>query len=615
MGVRRSRPGRRWRTGRRPLTVLAAAALLATLVPATATAQDADPRIGLAPGLTGAGEAISNLDKLASLPKPEGFFSPTAPGSLSFANSDLAFDGDTVYVGNFAGWMAYDVSDPADPQLRTSVVCPGGQGDLSVHGDLLFMSVEEARGRVDCGTQGNAGGAQASRFRGVRIFDVSDVDNPVQLEGLQSCKGSHTHTLVEDPNDPDHIYVYISGTSGIRAAGELPGGCVGSSSLLDPNTDNFSISIYKVPLDAPGDFELVNRNARVFSTCGDNSCEADHAQGTLNGLPGSGLQPTYPADSPRAPGGQSRSQTFQCHDITSYPELGLAAGACQGHGILMDISDPANPRRIDAVEDFNFAYWHSATFNNDGTKVIFTDEWGGGTGARCRPSDPINWGANAIFDIVQTDDGPKMEWASYYKLPVPQTNQENCVAHNGSLIPVPGRDIMVQAWYQGGLSIFDFTDSTDPHEIAFFDRGPAATSLITAGFWSTYWHEGTIYGTEIARGFDTFALEASEHLSENEIAAALEAELDQQNPQMQQRFSNPTTFTLARAYRDQAARAGLDETLLLQVDKFIDRADRFRGGPQGRAAIAQLNALANQLDDAGEAPVLSTTLRDLAASL
>jgi hypothetical protein len=393
---------RRW-SARRSVQLLAAAALVVGLVPTAAAAQTPnrpttdDPRVGLGAGLFDAEEASLNLELSSTQPRPDGFFNPSNLGSLSFANSDLAFQGDLAFAGNFHGFTVYDVSDPTEPVLRTSVICPGGQGDLSVHGDLLFMSVEETRGRVDCGTQGNPAGAQESRFRGVRIFDISDVDEPVQLPGLQACKGSHTHTLVTDPDDPDNVYIYISGTAGIRAAGESPGGCTGASSLVNPNTDNFSIAIYRVPVEDPGGAELVNRNARVMSTCGDNSCQDQHASGALNGLPGSGVQPTYPADSPRAPGGQSRSQTSQCHDITAYPEIGLAAGACQGHGILLDITDPANPRRIDAVEDFNFAYWHSATFNNDGTKVIFTDEWGGGGGGGGWGGEKVEWGGHDPF--------------------------------------------------------------------------------------------------------------------------------------------------------------------------------------------------------------------------
>jgi hypothetical protein len=599
---------RRHRRAVRTLVALATAALLATVLPASASAQTAfpttdDPRVGLGagPGET-AEQAISNLDKLASL--------PLAPGANT--NSDLAFTGDYVISGNYNGFNVYDVSDPAAPELRTSVICPGSQNDVSVYGDLLFMSVEATSAKIDC----TVGGVNATnRFRGVRIWDISDIENPVQLPGVQTCKGSHTHTIVEDPSDADNVYVYVSGTASIRAATEPPFNCTGASSLVNRDTDNFSVTVLKVPLEAPETAAIVNRNARIFSFCGDNSCEDQHADGALNAFPPSNPQPLYPEGSGREPGGQSASQASTCHDITAYPELGLAAGACQGRGLLIDITDPANPRRIDAVEDYNFAYWHSATFNNDGTKVIFTDEWGGGSGARCRATDPLTWGANALFDIVETADGLKMEFASYFKLPMVQTNQENCVAHNGSLIPVPGRDIMVQAWYQGGSTVFDFTDSANPVEIAYFDRGPnSATQLQTGGFWSTYWYNGFIYGNEIARGFDVFDLVPSEHLSANEIAVAKTVRFDEVNPQGQVRYDFAPSFTLVRAYRDQAERAGLAADVVANVDKFLARAEQFQSGPQARAAVANLDAVANQVRDAG-ATTLADALNDLAASL
>ncbi|KAB7744080.1 hypothetical protein GA707_11535 [Nostocoides sp. F2B08] len=593
----------RLRAGMRGLAAVGAVTLGLTLVGATATAADeADPRIGLGGGLLDAQSASSNMELLANLPKPEGFFNPSNLGSLSFANSDPAFKDNLAFVGNFNGFTIYDISDPAAPVLEKAFVCPGGQGDLSIYGDLLFMSVEESRGRIDCGTQGASGSVNPERFRGVRIFDISDLDDIRQLPGVQTCAGSHTHSLLVPPgDDPESIFIYNSGTAGIRSAAELPG-CNGNSSLTDPTTTNFAIQVIEVPLDAPETASVVN-NARIFSVCGDNSCEGDFASGALNGLPGSGRQPAYDEESGRAPGAQSRSQASRCHDITLYPEIGLAAGACQGWGLLIDISDPANPKRIDAVEDYNFAYWHSATFNNDGTKVIFTDEWGGGTGARCRPTDPVNWGANALFDIVDTPDGKKMEFASYYKLPVPQTNQENCVAHNGSLIPVPGRDVMVQAWYQGGTSVFDFTDTENPTEIAFFDRGPQnPAALQTSGHWSTYWFNGNMYGSEIGRGFDTFALTASDQMSANEIAAAQEIQFDEINVQGQARYDHAPSFNVVRSHVDQAERAGtLTGDALEEVREHLATAEKLldKGKANKRAVQAQFdNAIRKAGDNA-----------------
>ena len=368
---------------------------------------------------------------------------------------------------------------------------------MSVHGNLLIMSVEQTRGRLDCGTQGVQEPVSAERFRGIRIFDITDMRKPKQVAAVQTCRGSHTHTLVPDPKDKANLYVYGSGTSTVRSAEELAG-CSGKDPKEDPNTALFSIDVIQIPIAAPDKARIVNR-PRIF---------ADPKTGAIAGLWQGG---DY------GPGTQRSRVTSQCHDITVFPEIGLAAGACAGNGILLDISDPVNPVRLDQVSDKNFAYWHSATFNNDGSKVIFTDEWGGGTRPRCRATDPPTWGADAIFDIVDR----KMRFGGYYKMPAPQTDQENCVAHNGSLIPVPGRDIMVQAWYQGGMSVFDFTDSTKPVEIAYFDRGPIdAKQLITGGYWSTYWYNGHIYGSEIARGLDVFKLMPSEHLSQNEIDAA-----------------------------------------------------------------------------------------------
>jgi hypothetical protein len=523
-----SHPARR--STRRALTALAAAVLVVGLSPGVASAEP-DPRIGLAPGWLDAGTAISNLELNSHVDKPAGFFDPANPGSFAFVTSDLAFSGKHAFMGNFNGFNIFDVTDPAAPSHVTSVVCPGGQGDVSVFGDLLFMSVEESRARVDCGTNPTVG----TRFQGVRVFDVSDVANPVQVAAVQLCRGSHTHSVVTDPADPANVYVYVSGTAGVRPATTLEG-CNNNPADGD-NPSRWRIDVIKVPLANPAAAAVVSQ-PRLFR---------DEATGAIDGLQNAPPTPNHPSGMPWGP----TPITDACHDITSFPELGIAAGACEGNGILIDISDPENPVRLDEVSDPNFAYWHSATFNNDGTKVIFTDEWGGGTAARCRVGDQPQWGANAIFDIV---DG-KMEFRSYYKLPVPQTLQENCVAHNGSIVPVPGRDIMVQAWYQGGLSVLDFTDSANPKEIAFFDRGPvSATGLVLGGLWSTYWYNGQIHGSEIARGFDTLGLLPSEHLTAAEIAAAREVTLPRFNAQHQTKITWAPSLAVARARFDQLVR-------------------------------------------------------------
>jgi uncharacterized protein (DUF305 family) len=545
-----------------------------------------DPRTGLAAGFDNAGEAIMGLVKVATLAKPAGFVDPANPAGLrpavpekkekkdgdekakekaeaapaapapaegasvadatperteedltefaerspllDFANTDIAFFNDVMVAGSYHGFNIYKLGEDGVPSLMSSVVCPGGQGDVSVVGNILVMSVEQTRGRVDCGLQGAPGKVNEDRFRGLRIFDISDLSRPVQVGGVQTCRGSHTHSIVSA--DTTRLVVYNSGTSSIRDEKELAG-CIGGTPG-DTRTALFSIDVIEIPLADPSKARIVSR-PRVF---------ADEATGEIAGLWNGG---------DHGDGTQSTSRTDQCHDITVFPALKMAAGACSGNGLLFDIADPLNPKRIDVVTDTGFAYWHSATFNNDGTKVIFTDEWGGGGRPRCKASDPKTWGANAIYDIV---DG-KLVFRAHYKMPAPQTDKENCVAHNGSIIPVPGRDLFAQAWYQGGLSVMDFTDSAAPKEIAYFDRGPIDTKqMVVGGYWSTYWYKGHIYGTEITRGIDVFALAPSAHLTEAEIAAAKGAKYEDNrfNPQTQTRV----TWDAAAIEAAEASRKG-----------------------------------------------------------
>jgi hypothetical protein len=563
-----------------------------------------DPRIGLKPGHTDAGVAARHMELVSNLPKPPGFFDPKAPaGSVTpperpegapappppdpnapppvgsgFTNSDLAFKGMHAVVGNYHGFNTYDIENARRPKLVASIVCPGGQGDVSIYGNLLFMSVEQTRGRLDCGVQGVTAPVSAERFRGIRIFDITNLKSPRQVAAIQTCRGSHTHTLVPPKNDPDTLYVYGSGTSNVRSGDELAG-CSGLKPEEDPNTALFSIDVIKVPLKNPEKAAIINR-PRLF---------ADPTTGAISGLWQGGNH---------GEGTQTSRMTNQCHDITVYAEIGLAAGACSGNGILMDISDPVNPKRLDAVTDKGFAYWHSATFNNDGTKVVFTDEWGGGSRPRCRATDPLTWGANAIYDVA---DG-KLVHRGYYKMPAPQTDTENCVAHNGSLVPVPGRDIMVQSWYQGGISVFDFTDSANPVEIAFFDRGPInPTELVTGGYWSSYWYNGNIYGAEISRGIDVFRLLPSEFLSENEIAAANLVRFEEFNSQNQPRYVWPPSFVVAKAYLDQLVRGkAIDAGRAAALRSALDRGDTRAG--RSASALDELDKMAADLERDGAAP-------------
>ena len=525
-----------------------------------------DPRAGLAPGLFDAEEAILNLELVVSQRKPPGFYDPNNPAArgaaalenevdeedkpkttqksanalrypmLSFSNTDMAFSDDLLVTGSYHGFNMYQLQDSGIPNLVSSVVCPGGQGDVSIVGDLLIMSVEQTRGRLDCGLQGVSEDISDERFRGIRIFDISDITSPIQVGAVQTCRGSHTHSVVSGPDADGKILVYNSGTSSVRKEEELENCIDGTPG--DDRTALFRIDVIEIPMDDPSKSRIID-SPTVF---------ADPETGALAGLwrggdHGDDTQETY--------------RTDQCHDITVFPSANLAAGACSGNGILFDITDPRKPTRIDAVTDAGFAYWHSATFNNDGTKILFTDEWGGGGRARCRAWDPITWGADAIYDIVDQ----KLEFKGNYKIPAPQLETENCVAHNGSIIPVPGRDIFIQAWYQGGISVIDFTDSTNPVEIAYFDRGPIhEKELLTGGFWSVYYYQGAIYGTEIARGLDVLKLLPSEFLSANEIAAAALAYPAMGpsklfNPQQQIPMAWPDMPIVASAYVDQFERA------------------------------------------------------------
>ena len=504
---------------------------------------------------------------------------------LSFSNTDMAFRDDVMFAGSYHGFNVYRLAGDGSLRQLSSVVCPGGQGDVSVVGDLLIMSVEETRGRLDCGLEGIAEDVSSDRFRGIRIFDVGDLERPVQVGAVQTCRGSHTHSVVAA--DDEKIIVYNSGTSMIREEDEMAG-CI-DATPGDYRTALFRIDVIEIPVKNPSRARIVHSPA-VF---------ADPEDGTLAGLWRGGDHGDHT---------QETSSTDQCHDITVFPARNIAAGACSGNGILFDISDPLNPARIDAVVDKGFAYWHSATFNNDGTKVLYTDEWGGGMMPRCRAYDPLDWGANAIYDIVEG----KLEFRSYYKMPAPQNEKENCVAHNGSVVPVPGRDIFVQAWYQGGISVIDFTDSARPVEIAYFDRGPIDGEHLTlGGYWSAYWYDGKIYATEILRGLDVLSLAPSDFLSGNEIAAAVLADQGREfNPQQQQSFDWPADPVVARAYVDQLVRGdGLEEASRADLDAALDlAAAALRDGASNPALADRLESLAASVG-AGDGGGMTTERR------
>jgi hypothetical protein len=557
-----------------------------------------DPRVGLRAGWTDAGEASWNMRLIANRASP--------PGADEAWNSDLAFLRNYVFQGNFNGFVVWDASNPANPTLVKPYLCPASQSDVSVYGNLLFVSSESTSGRIDCGTEAPQEPVSAVRLRGIRIFDISDIRNPRYIHNVQTCRGSHTHSLVTDPNDPTNVYIYVSGSSFVRPSEELPG-CSDLSPDEDPNSSLFRIEVIQIPVAAPQNARIVTA-ARVFA--GMEAAPRRAGGGGGGGRAGGGGR-----RGGRGGGGgaESREGPNQCHDITTYPAVGLAGGACQGYGILIDIRNPAQPQRLSAVADTNFATWHSVTFNNDGSKVLWTDEWGGGTQPRCRATDNPVWGGNAIFSI----NGQRAEFLSYYKMRAPQTETENCVAHNGSLIPVPGRDIKVQGWYQGGISVFDWTDGRNPFEIAFFDRGPlVADTLRVGGSWSAYWYNGYIYSSEIERGLDVLEMLPNPLLTQNELDAAKTVRQEYFNAQEQQRFVWPPSFALARAYVDQLERArGLTNDRITAVRAELARVERLSGQARNdalRQLAGQLDGDAQRSSDAAKARLLAAAVRDLA---
>ncbi|TFG51758.1 MAG: hypothetical protein E4H37_07385 [Gemmatimonadales bacterium] len=620
--------------------------------PSAAAAPRPDPRVGLRAGLFDAETAVWNLNVLSTTPTPEQF--------LGVTNSDLAFTGKYAIQGNYNGIQVWDISNPRQPSLVVGYVCPASQSDVSVYQNLLFVSGEDFGGRLDCGTEGVAEAVSADRLRGIRIFDITDIRNPRYITNVQTCRGSHTHTVLKDPNDNENVYIYVSGSAPVRPAEELPG-CVAAPPSEDPNSALFRIEVIRVPLAHPERAAIVSsprifqdlmapethgaspadlaeiekakaRGAFVFQIQDQYQVLPDGYAARLldsvvtarggSGAPTSadsaalrdGIQAMIARMVGRQPSGP-RPGPSQCHDITVYPAIGLAGGACGGYGLLLDISNPVNPTRIGAVSDTNFSYWHSATINNDGTKILFSDEWGGGGGPKCRATDPMEWGADAIFTL----ENRQMRFKSYYKMPAAQTPEENCVAHNGSLIPIPGCDVMVQAWYQGGISVFDWTDAANPVEIAFYDRGPInAAEMESGGSWSVYWYNGVMVSSEIARGLDIFELAPSAFLSQNEIDAAKSVRLDYFNVQGQQRFVWPATFALARAYLDQLERSrGLAADRIAAARADLANAEKGSGEVRQAALrdlMAGLERDGSRSSEARKVRMLATTVRELAAA-
>jgi hypothetical protein len=579
-----------------------------------------DPRIGLKAGWFDAQEATWNLRVVSTTKPSAAFLNATTPGDRRLTNSDLAFTGKFAIQGNYSGYQVWDISNAAKPRLHAAYVCPGSQSDVSVYKNLAFVSGEAVTGRLDCGLQGVPDSVSKDRLRGIRIFDITNVARPKYIANVQTCRGSHTHTVVEDPRDSTNVYIYVSGSSTIRSTNELPG-CSAAPLEQDPNTARFRIEVIQVPLADPTKAHIVT-SPRIFQGLAAAPRHSEPVDST-RARAAAANRPVVVVDAEVVEGGRpaggggggggARGGPEQCHDITAYPAIGYAGGACRGYGILLDIRNPANPVRVNAVSDSNFAAWHSVTFNNDGSKVLFSDEWGGGSAPRCRATDKMEWGADAIFTLSNNT----MTFKKYWKMPAAQTNQENCVAHNGSLVPIPGRDVMVQGWYQGGVSVFDWTDAMNPFEIAFHDRGPMdSTKLLSAGSWSAYWYNGVIVSSEISRGLDIFELVASPHLTQNEIDAARTVRLDYLNTQGQPQYTWPASFALSRAYLDQLERSrGLPADKIASARASLSTAEKAALGPRRQSLTdlaAQLNGDARSATDQAKVGMLVNSVRNLA---
>ena len=610
---------------------LIATAVVPMLLSAQTYPSATDPRSKLKPGRLDAGVAAKGM-RQASFSKKAAPFD-TVRG-LTFINSDMAFgNGHYAYQGNFAGFTIWDVSNPKKPVVMAAVECITSQGDPTIVGNLLFLSAEGAGNRNDCGK----GGVQDPKdhMAGVRIFDVSNPRAPKLVKNVQTCKGSHTHTLVPSPTDPKIVYLYVSGGQAARPETELPG-CKNGTDPADPTNSMYMLDIIKVPLDHPEQAEVIP-GARIFTGLEPTpECKTLCApEGTRRQRP----RPAGDSTTPLAP--PVRTGPRNCHDVTAYPALNLLAAACQTHAILVDISNPEKPVRKSFLTDTNnFQGRHTAAFSNDGSKIIMTEEWGGGTSPMCQVQHMKELGGNTIISLGP--DG-KQQQRAYFKLPAAQSPEENCVAHNGGIIPVPGRDLYVQGWYQGGVNVMDFTDPDRPTEIAYFDRGsidrpppppmpdsakgvelPGAVGrgaargrgMTIGGSWGAYYWNGHIYSSELDRGFDILELTPSAQLSANEIAAAKLVQLNEFNPQSQAKYTWPAAFVVVRAYLDQLARNnGLAAARRTAISAALTAAEKQTGAARSASLTklaAAVDADANNAKDAERVRTMASEIRRLA---
>ncbi len=411
------------------------------------------------------------LELVGSLPKEE--------HSFDFFNSDMAFWGDTLVQGSYDGFRLIDISQPTAPRLIADVECRGPQGDVSIWENLVFVSVDRPQTTPRCNSEDAEkvdplfvppqGG-----WEGIRVFDISQPRQPRLVTSVATDCGSHTNTLVPDL-EHHRLLLYVSSYA-LAVQPDLAPGCT---------NPHGHISVVEVPLDDPATASVI-AEPHLFDT------------------------PVWKVW-PGAPEGYE--DTAGCHDITIYEPKHLAAAACMSEGQIWDISDPVHPVTLAHVDLGDVSFWHSAAWSSDGSVVAFGDENLAPAGCTDAPLGAI-W-----FYNVDDPAAPQLE--GRFSLDRYQ-GSEICSAHMFNVIPGIDRDLLVSAFYAGGTSVIDFTDPTQPEEIAYFDVG----GRTPGDEWASYWYNGYIWASDHLRGLDVFQLDLPD------VAGA--TELPHLNPQTQE---------------------------------------------------------------------------------
>lgn len=448
---------------------IAAAATLTLGAALLAPPAGADPAEATHPP-TGGGTADQHSGSMtleANLPRVDGA-----------VQSDLAFQGDYAYAGSYSGFRVIDISDPEEPEQVSFFPCSGAQGDISVYRDLLFSSVDAPQSKPECDSSSVADAAVPGAWEGVRIFDISDPEEPEHVASVRTDCGSHTNTLV--PSGEGDLFVYVSSYALTKSS-------------VGPDCEQFhgKISVIQVPKGAPHRAKVVAEPEIDLSDFDSDRLELDALAPILQDTKG-------------------------CHDISVLTPRKLAAAACLSEGQLWDISDPTRPVTLRRLDTPQMKTWHSAAFTWDGERMAFGDEWGGGGLPRCRAGDSRESGAVWIYDVAS--GAPLGSWK------VPRDESGTCTMHNFNFVPGVEGDILVASAYTAGTTVADVTDPANPVEIGFYKAGDPVAAVT----WSSYWHNGYVYANDITRGLDVFALD---HPAVDDAA-----ELGRDNPQTQERL-------------------------------------------------------------------------------